>query len=75
MNCRCPSAPRDGRWILISYDRNSDYEFWYVARWSPVTVQHDKDNEHTYEWEFYDRDGKLDNLSDGRVCAWKELGT
>lgn len=75
MTYRCKDAPRDGRWILIQRDYNNDIEYWFVGRWNPVTVKHDKDNEHTYEWEFHDRDGSLDNLSDGKVCSWKELGT
>lgn len=75
MTYRDASAPRDGRWILIQYDHNDDSEYnWHVGRWKPITVKYDKDNEHTYEWEYYDHCGTLDNLSDGRVCSWKELG-
>lgn len=75
MTYRCKDAPRDGRWILIQYDHNTDYEHWHVGRWKPISFTHDKNNEHVYEWEFYDHDGTFDNLCDGRVCAWKELGS
>lgn len=66
---RCENAPRDGRWILIQYDHNDDCEDWYVGRWKPEEF----DGVGYYEWEYVDRDGTIDHLSDGRVCDWKPL--
>ena len=72
MYLRCQDAPRDGRWILINYDHNADFEDWHIGRWKPETVKIG-DQWITYEWQYITHEGAVDQLSDGRVCDWKPL--
>ena len=72
MQYRCQDAPRDGRWVLIHYDHNDDAEYWHVARWRPKRCRIGNQRI-TYEWQYIDWNGKADQLSDGRVCDWRQL--
>lgn len=69
---RCQDAPRDGRWILIEYDHNDDSEYWHVGRWKPE-VHQIGDQAITYEWQYIEWNGTVNQLSDGRVCGWRSL--